>query len=85
MAAAPHWNNGSKRERQRKREESLNALLCVCVRLCVCGILMYTLREGGRDGENEKQRCVGSQEKDKLSMTPKLGEGSYLSLGNKIE
>lgn len=41
VAAAPHWNNGSKRERQRKREESLNALLilsghvCVCVCICV--------------------------------------------------
>lgn len=61
------------KERQRKREESLNALVplsvCVCVRVhayvCVCCILISTLkrigqREGGR---GQRDRSVGSLEK----------------------
>ncbi len=35
VAAAPHSNNGSKRKRQGKREESLNALLILSGHVCV--------------------------------------------------
>lgn len=69
VAAAPPWNNGSKREKEGGKFECttspFSVCLCVCLYVCVwCCILISTLKRiGQRKGGEERERSVGSLEK----------------------